>query len=91
MKYRIDPDKVVWRTIDGEDVILSLDIGHCYGLNKTGSFAWNMFVEKRIPQEVSERFFEKFKISSKIAGDDIRSLVTRLEKEALLLKEKEES
>ena len=88
MKYRIDPNKVVWRNLDGEVIILDIDSGHYYGLNKTGSLIWNLFAQDKTLQEAIEKLSDQFKISKKAALEDTSELIATLQKEGLLLKEK---
>jgi len=90
MRCYIDPNKVIWRNIDGEIIILNLDSGHYYTLNKTGSIIWNAFVEKKTPQEVVAKLTDRFKISPKIAKEDVSNLIAMLQKEDLILKKDED-
>ena len=90
MRCRIDPDKVIWRNIDGEIILLNLASGHYYTLNKTGSFIWNVFVENKTSQEAAEKLADQFNIPSKTAKEDVLYLIVMLEKEDLILKKDED-
>ena len=84
MKYHIDTDKAVWRNIDGEIVVLNLDSGHYYSLNKTGSVVWSILSESKPLQEAIERIVEKYNIPHKSAEEDVMSLLKMLQKEGLI-------
>ena len=84
MSYHIDPNKVLWRNIDGETIVLNLDNGHYYSLNKTGTFVWTMIEEKYSLEEIILKVVKKFHIVSDIAKEDVTSLVKVLLKEGLL-------
>ena len=84
MKYHIDTDKAVWRNIEGEIVILNLESGHYYGLNKTGSLVWVALCEKKDDKEIADKLCSRYSISRKNAEDDISTLLETLKKEGLI-------
>ncbi|HOW35256.1 MAG TPA: PqqD family protein [Candidatus Omnitrophota bacterium] len=84
-RYRIDTEKIVWRTIDGEVVILDLDSGRYYSLNKTGSFAWSLLNENKTGEQIIEKIREEYGLDYKKASQDIRSLIKDLETEGLIV------
>ena len=90
MRCHIDPDKVIWRNIDGEIILLNLASGHYYTLNKTGSFIWSAFVDNKTPQEAAEKLVDRFNIPPKTAKEDVLHLIAMLEKEDLILKKDED-
>ena len=63
MKYTIDAEKVVWRFIDNEAVVLNLVSGHYYGLNKTSSLIWRLLNEEQTAEQIAARIEEKYGIS----------------------------
>ncbi len=82
--YFIDSDKIVWRNIDGEAIILNLDTGFYYSLNKIGTIIWQMLNEKKkIPQIIEAMCRDYNNATSKI-GRDIEFLIKDLSKEGLL-------
>ncbi len=88
MRYHIDTGKVVWRSIAGEMVLLNLDTGHYYGLNKTGTAVWSMLCAKKTIKEAVERISRKYSVSLKEAHEDIATLVKSLEMEGIISKAK---
>ena len=86
MQYHIDPDKVVWRNINGEMIILNLDMGHYYGLNKTGALIWSLLCENKDSEEIIDRVVGKYSISREKAKEDVAALIMLLKNESLLLR-----
>ena len=83
-RYRINTDKIVWRHLDGETVLLNLDSGHYYNLNKTGSLIWILLSEKKTAQEAIQRISQKYHISPRRAAHDFDEMVESLQGEGLL-------
>ena len=84
MKYHIDPNKIVWRNIDGDVVILNLDSGVYYNLNKTGSLIWCLLDKQRSTEEIIERICERYRIAPEKASRDILAVIEDLKKESLI-------
>ena len=82
--YRIDMEKTVWRLIDGEIVILNLDSGHHYSLNKAGSLVWQLLNKNRTPPQIIEKMAQAYNISQEVAQEDVMSVLASLKKEGLV-------
>lgn len=83
-KYSIDTNKIVWRNIDGEAVILNLDSGFYYSLNKVGTLIWQMISEKKSTPEIINMFEKEFRISKSKIGSDLSALLRDFQKERLV-------
>ena len=88
MRYHIDTDKVVWRNLSGEAIILNLETGHYYSLNKTGTLIWSLLCENKDSEEIIDRVVGKYRISKEKAKEDMEALVALLENVNLLLPKK---
>lgn len=53
-RYRVDPDKVVHETIEGEAILIHLDNGYYYSLDGAGAEIWGLLAESRSVDETSE-------------------------------------
>lgn len=82
--YSIDANKVVWRLISDEAVVLNLESGHYYGLNKTGSIIWQLLALNKTPKEIALKIAEKYEISPKVVSSDVNSAIETFEREGLV-------
>lgn len=82
---RIVPgEKIAWRVVDGEAVILNRDTGWYYSLDKIGTEIWELFTKNKTLEEVMETIAKKYKISLERAKKDISDLLKNLKKENLI-------
>ena len=84
MRYQIDPEKIVWRNIDDEAIILNLDSGVYYGLNKTGSLIWTLLSQKSATENIIGELSSSYGISKKQATQDVLAMLEGLAKESLI-------
>ena len=84
--YRVNKEKVASRTINAEAVLLNLENGFYYSLNKTGSEIWGFIEEGKGSQDIVEFLATKHGIDKKKAEKDFFTLIKDLEKEGLICK-----
>ena len=89
--YRINRPNVVYETFDDEIVIINLDSGNYYSLDKAGADIWDFIERGAAISEIVEGIINRYK-SSKL--DNIKNAVnqsiTELEKEGLIVPNKTE-
>jgi hypothetical protein len=51
MAHRVNEEKVVWRVVDGEAVLLHSHTSAYYGLNRVGTLLWEMLVTRALDSE----------------------------------------
>lgn len=51
MAHRVNEDRVVWRVVDGEAVLLHADTSAYYGLNRVGTLLWEALVTQSLDAE----------------------------------------
>lgn len=85
-KYTIDTDKVSWRVIDGEVVILNLDNGNYYDLNAVGTQIWNAITQKKSLGQILETLKNEYPAEEKRLENDLKKILLDLEKEKLIKK-----
>ena len=85
-RYFINNDKVAWRIIDGEAVIMNLNKGNYYSLNNSGAMIWNMLSENKDRSNIVEEILKEFKVSKSRAEKDLDTLLKDLLKEDLVTK-----
>lgn len=82
-QFRIDKEKVVWRTVDGEAVILNLDDGLYYTLNKAGSRIWEQLAEGKTVEGIASEIAARFGAQAVKVQQDIVDLISDLKKAKL--------
>ncbi|MDD5584678.1 MAG: PqqD family protein [Candidatus Omnitrophica bacterium] len=85
-KYTINTEKLSWRVIDDEVVILNLDSGNYYDLNAVGARIWNAITKKKSLGEIIEALKEEYQVDGKRLENDLKKILLDLEKEQLIKK-----
>ncbi len=57
--YRIDRNKAISETLDGETIIINLETGTYYSMNEAGTAVWDA-IGKELPINVTESFVTDF-------------------------------
>ena len=70
--------------LDGEAVLLDLESGLYYTLNRVGTVAWEYFTADYTLSQVHKEICERFDIDGKVARRDLFALVTHLSQEGLI-------
>ena len=83
-KYAIDKDKVTYRIIDGEAVILNLDNGFYYSLNEVGTKIWQDIDKGTDLNKTLSLLKEEYQIPEKQLKGDLLTLLKDLNKEKLI-------
>lgn len=61
-----------------------MDFNVMISLNETGAFLWELLNNELTELQLVEKIIEEFKVSKKVAQEDVKTFVKRLEKEGLL-------
>lgn len=77
------PD-VQFTVLDGEAVLLNLETGAYFTLNRVGTVAWELFNGERMLTQVHSTICERFDVGGEVARQDLLSLVTDLQQEGLI-------
>ncbi len=83
-KYTIDKDKVTFRVVNGEAVILNLDNGYYYSLNRVGTRIWEALNKQKSLGEIANFLKEEYQLPEKQLKNDLLGLIKDLEKERLI-------
>jgi len=70
--------------LDGEAVLLNLDNGRYYSLNRVGTAAWELMTGDRPLAEIHSAICDRFNVTEEVASRDLVALVTRLRQEKLI-------
>jgi hypothetical protein len=75
-------------TLDGETVLLDLNSGRYYTLNRVGTAIWERCTGNQSLQDIHTTLCARFEASSERIADDLLALVTHLGHEGLLTLER---
>lgn len=82
--YSIDKDKVLWRKVDRETVILDIDTGYYYALDQISSSVWDMIADKYALDQMADKISNEYDVDQQTAHKDIKAFLRNLEKEKLI-------
>jgi hypothetical protein len=88
-QFRINTSKIVHETIDGEVVIINFENGNYYSLNSAGKDIWSHIERNSILAAIVDEIADKYQGSQEEIKKDIIQLLTNLEKEELIVQDKE--
>lgn len=83
-RYKIDKDKVTFRIIDNEAVILNLDNGYYYSLNEAGTRIWVYLNKQKALSEILTLLKEEYLATKEQLKNDLMEVIKDLEKEELI-------
>ena len=75
-------------TMDGETVLLALDTGRYYTLNRLGTVIWDQCNGHTTMKDIHAVLCDRFEVSSDRALDDLVALANQLVQEGLLQQER---
>lgn len=85
MSWKIDKNRITYRIIDGEAVILNLDSGYYYSLNSVGTSIWEMINEGKKSEAILGHLEQDYSQIEKInLKKDMIALLDDLKKEKLV-------
>jgi len=84
--YSVDKDRICWRRVERETVVLDIDSGHYYTLDSTAGALWDMVVSGKSEGQMVSSILGGYSIDEKTAREDIRRFINRLKEEKLILK-----
>ena len=77
-------DDVIAREVDGEAVVISLDSGFYYSLNRVGCFIFNQILKKGDFDDILEEIENKFEVAETEAREDLEGFIESLEQERIV-------
>lgn len=84
-RYRINAPKVIHETFDGEQVIINLDTGIYYSLDKIGSSIWGMLAQGNSVVQVIRRTQGSFRGDAQEIERSVSAFIAQLEAELLII------
>lgn len=77
-------DKVVFRKVEDKVVLINLETGYYYSLNKMGGLIFNSIRDGRHHSDILNDIKREFDVSESKAEDDFNSFIEELKREAIL-------
>jgi hypothetical protein len=84
MKIVIDRERITWRKLRDELVLMHLDTGAYYSLNETGIIIWQGIADGRPYEEIIARITEEFEVDRETVVRDFERLVNELADQGLV-------
>ena len=83
-RYHINKNKLSYRIIEDEAVILDLDRGYYYCLNPVGTVIWKALEEEKDLGEILNVLKEEYQCPDEVIENDIMGFLSGLENEKII-------
>lgn len=82
--YKINKDKITYRIVDSEAIILNLDNRYYYSLNEVGTEIWELFTKGETAQKIIDIIADGYNVDKKKVKDDLIGFINELKGESLI-------
>jgi Coenzyme PQQ synthesis protein D (PqqD) len=84
--FRVNTDKVAWRVVDGEVVLLHADSSAYFGLNATATYIWQAISTAPLtPEEISGRVGAEYGLGCEAVRHDVDTFLDSLGEQSLVV------
>ena len=83
------PEEVLFRELDGEAVILHLESGKYFGLDKVGTHMWSLLSEHGQVEPAYQALLEHYEVEAERLQGDLLELIDKLAEQGLLVVDEE--
>jgi len=88
LESRVRPsDKTLFRNVEGEAVLLGLDVGSYFGLDPVGTRIWELIAQHGLLRDVVSAMLAEFEVERPRAEADLLKLVGALLEKGLIVVE----
>lgn len=84
-KILVKNKDIIWRTVQGEAVLLDPQNGQYFGLNAVASSFWEKIDGVKTLEEIIDLLIEEYRVERDVLVNDIEELVLDLKGKGLLL------
>ena len=81
---KIDKEKIFWRKVDDEIVVLNIGTGFYYSLDEIASFIWSRVAEDEAPEAIAAHLTETYEVDARTAQKDLKGVLEYFHKEGLI-------
>lgn len=82
--YKIDKKRIFWKDFEDETVLVNIEKGLYYSLDKSAKRIWGMIIEKADKENIIERVIDEYDVKENVAKADVGNFLRMLEKEKLI-------
>ncbi|MCE5211508.1 MAG: PqqD family protein [Deltaproteobacteria bacterium] len=83
--YKINESKAISETIDGETIIINLETGYYYSVNKTATVIWNEIQKHNSVKNISQHFLNHYDTDISTVENSIKEIICLFLKDELIL------
>jgi hypothetical protein len=83
--YKINESKAISETIDGETIIINLETGYYYSVNKTATVIWNEIQKSNPVKNISQLILNHYEVDTDTAEKSIAEIIGLFLKDDLIL------
>ncbi len=77
-------DNIVTNEIDGELVMVNIDMGKYYGFDNIGTKVWELIEEETKIADIIKKLLEEYNAPEEIIEKDVLKFLTKLEEERII-------
>ena len=85
MRFRINMPQVVHETIEGEVIIINLDNGNYYSLDRVGADIWGLVESGATVGEMAEAITRRYEGRRAVIENAVNQLIAELQEEELII------
>ena len=82
--YSIDEERMFWRKVGSETIILDIQSGYYFQLDDTGSVIWEYILKGNSPEEIAVKITDEFDVDYATALKDAKKIISSMEKEEII-------
>ena len=83
--YKINESKAISETIDGETIIINLETGYYYSVNKTATIIWNEIQKNNPVKNISHIILNHYEVDTDTAEKSIAEIISLFLKDDLIM------
>lgn len=88
-RFRINGPRIIHETIEEEVIIINLDNGNYYSLDKVGAYIWGFVESGATAGEIVKEIARRYEGSRAVIETAVDQLITELQQEDLIVPDKE--
>ncbi len=79
IQYTVDREKIFWRQIAEETVVLNVANGFSYTLDEMGTHIWKMTVDQKDLDYIVSKITEEYEVDAVTCQNDVKAFLKHLE------------
>jgi hypothetical protein len=83
-KYISKGKDIKYKELDSKSVLLNLETGRYYTLNRVGTFIWDLIDGETNTNAIVDKVIDRFSVERDEASNDVKALLKSLREEGLI-------